>query len=86
MSHQEREYLDAIIAERDEAREELIRLSKAEQHYVESRLRAEAEVARLREALTKLAESAESCVNVDDTTLREEWVVEVARAALGEDA
>ena len=41
---------------------------------------------RLREALEKIAECAESCVDVEDTTLREEWVSEVARAALGEDA
>jgi len=54
MNHQERDYLDAITAERD----------------------------RLREALEKIAECAESCVDVEDTTLREEWVSEVARAAL----
>jgi len=47
---------------------------------------AEAERDRLREALEKIAECAESCVDVEDTTLREEWVSEVARAALGEDA
>lgn len=34
------------------------------------------------EALTILAECAESCVGVEDTSLREEWVAEIARAAL----
>ena len=49
-------------------------------------LRMSAENRRLREALEKIAECAESCVDVEDTTLREEWVSEVARAALGEKA
>lgn len=43
---------------------------------------SEARVTELEAALGVIADSAESCVNVDDTTLREEWVAEVARAAL----
>ena len=46
---------EAAEAERDRLREELIRLSKAERHYVESRLRAEAENSRLRGQLSEIA-------------------------------
>ena len=64
--------LDALVAERDEARRELDFKKKALRNCREAHLAAEAEVARLREALTVYAGRTND--------------YEVARAALGEDA
>ena len=66
----------------DAARAEVKRDGYSRAEYVLRAKAAEAERDRLREALEKIAECAESCVDVEDTTLREEWVSEVARAAL----
>ena len=68
--------LDALVAERDEAREKNAKLSalivEQEAEYRFRKKAAEAEVARLREALTVYAGRTND--------------YEVARAALGEDA
>jgi hypothetical protein len=55
MSHQEREYLDAIIAERDEWKHKADSWRKIEEDTLERLGTAEAEVARLREALTEIS-------------------------------
>ena len=65
MNHQERDYLDSIIAERDDYRRMVDDLQRDDE-------RKEAEVARLREALTDQCEMNEQALK-ELRQLHKEW-------------